>query len=82
MNAGMVGMTNLEGLVNVDCNIKYYMGIKCSKDFRDIFRAKTQMLEGFQDNHNNMYMDKELRCGGATWRWTRSHISHVMLTGT
>ena len=75
MKSGMVGMTKLEGLVNSDCNLKDYMGKKVLKDVRDIFRARTQLLEGFKANYKNMYKGKYMRCEGCKLAIdTQSHV--------
>ena len=80
MKAGMVGMTKLEGLVNSDCGLKDYMGKKVLKDVRDIFRARTQLLEGIKANHKNMYKGKDMRCEGC--KQDIDTQSHVLVCNT
>ena len=75
MKAGMVGKTKLENLLKDDCKTKDKMGLKSLHDVRDIFRARTNMLEGIKGNHKNMYRDQDMKCGGATLSWTHSPMS-------
>ena len=75
MLSGMEGMTKCEGLKNSDCGLKEYMGKKVLKDVRDIFRARTQLLEGFKANHKNMYRGQDMRCEGCKMDIdTQSHV--------
>ena len=75
MKAGMVGMTKLEKLLKEDCKAKEYLGMKSLNDVRDIFRARTLMLEGFKGNHKNMYKGKDMQCEGCSMEVdTQSHV--------
>ena len=64
MMEGMEGKTKLEELKLGDCKIKPYMERKSLKQVRDIFRARTQMVEGFKANFKNMYRGKDIDCDG------------------
>jgi hypothetical protein len=75
MRLGMVGMTKMEGLVNSDCKMKEYMRIKSLHDVRDIFRARTHLLEGFKANFKNMHKGKDMRCEGCKLEVdTQAHV--------
>ena len=66
--------------MNSDCGLKDYMGKKVLKDVRDIFRARTQLLEGIKANHKNMYKGKDMRCEGC--KQDIDTQSHVLVCNT
>ena len=66
LTAVMVGKTKLENLLKDDCKAKNYLECKSLKDVRDIFRARTKMLEGIKGNHKNMHSDKDMKCVGCS----------------
>ena len=51
-----------KNLLKDDCKAKEYMGMKSLNDVRDIFRARTLMLEGIKGNHKNIYRDNDMQC--------------------
>ena len=51
------------------------MGLKSLKDVRDIFRVRSNMLEGIKGNHKNMHRDQDMKCGGCNMELdTQSHV--------
>ena len=47
-----------------DCNLKDYMKLKSLQEVRDIFHARTNMVEGFKGNFKNRYTDSTTNCEG------------------
>ena len=64
MKAGIVGMTKLESLLKAGYKTKDYMGLQ-----------RTQLLEGIKGNHENMFIDNDLKCGGCSLELdTQCHV--------
>ena len=51
-------------LKSEDCQRKEYMELKCLADVRNIFRVRTNMVEGFRGSFQNMYENTSLNCVG------------------
>jgi hypothetical protein len=49
-------------LKSEDCNLKDYMNYKSIKEVRDIFRVRTNLVEGFKGNFKNRYRDGNMNC--------------------
>ena len=61
---GMEGMTKLEELKDGDYEAKPYLKLKSLGQVREIFRARTNMIEGFRANFKNRYTGTSLNCPG------------------
>ena len=53
-----------EKLKSEDCKMKEYMSYKSLKEVRDIFRSRTNLVEGFKGNFKNLYKNTNLNCVG------------------
>ena len=58
----MKDMKKLEGIKSDNCNTKPYLASKSLNEVRSIFRARTNMTEGFKGNFKNMHND--INCVG------------------
>ena len=55
-------MTKMEWLAVDDFKMKEYMKNKSLHVVREIFRARTQLVEGIKGNYKNLYRGKDVRC--------------------
>ena len=53
-----------EKLKMEDCNLKDYMKLKSLQVVRDIFRTRTNLVEGFKGNFKNRYKESTTNCEG------------------
>ena len=74
---GMEGMTKLEELKLGDYEAKPYLKLKSLGQVREIFRSRTNMVEGFRANYKNRYNGMSLNCPGC--QETYDSQSHAMV---
>ena len=53
-----------EKLKSEDCAMKDYMRSKSLQEVCDIFRTRTNLVEGFKGNFKNLYKNSNLNCVG------------------
>ena len=66
MKEDMEKMKKLEKIRLDDCIRKNYMDCKSLNEVRDIFRVRTQLVDGFKGNFKNMYNQDQLDCEGCS----------------
>ena len=76
MVEGMEGKSKLDDLKKDGCDTKEYMTRKFLHQVRDIFRARTSMVEGIKGNFKGMHVGKDMKCDGCKQEQdSQSHVT-------
>ena len=75
LKESMKDMKKLQGINSDDCNAKSYLATKSLTEVRDMFRARTNMTEGFKGNFKNMHKDTNcVSCKQVQYTQTHSMV--------